>query len=96
MKDKSQLIASIDASLAKMKARTKKLFAKFVTKFCPKSLHNFNDKYPDLGAVKDDFLSIVKFVMLRLILIFAVIPAIVIGTIAFCAVKIKRLFKKGE
>lgn len=87
-------VQEVEFTFKKAKRTLRYLWALTVRKACPKSLRGFDKKYPNLGQLKNDMLSIIKFVFVKTALVFVVIPSIAIGAVVYSFKKLKSLFTK--
>lgn len=92
---RSQLLVDVENAYGSIKKFFSKLMDKSY-KYCPDVLKGFDTKYPELGKLKNDMLSVVKFAIVRITLVVVVIPAIVIGLGIFVVNKFVSLFRKKD
>ena len=90
---KSQLVNSIEFNVSLFKLRCKKILDKYVEKFCPETLKNFDEKYPQLGQYKKDVGRLAYLIVVKTTFVVIVLPIIVIVTLVE---SIKSLFRKGK
>ena len=90
---KSQLVDSIESNVSLFKLRCKKILDKYVEKFCPETLRNFDEKYPQLGQYKKDVGRLAYLIVVKTTFVVIVLPIIVIVTLVE---SIKSLFRKGK
>ena len=90
---KSQLVDSIESNVSLFKLRCKKILDKYVEKFCPETLKNFDEKYPQLGQYKKDVGRLAYLIVVKTTFVVIVLPVIVIVTLVE---SIKSLFRKGK
>ena len=90
---KSQLVNSIESNVSLFKLRCKKILDKYVEKFCPETLKNFDEKYPQLGQYKKDVGRLAYLIVVKTTFVVIVLPIIVIVTLVE---SIKSLFRKGK
>lgn len=87
---KSRLILDIDLNVTAFKRRCRLILLNAIRKCCPRTLRNFDKKYPQLGGFKKDVTRLAYLVVVKATLVVIVIPVIVLVTLVE---SIKYLFK---
>lgn len=91
---KSRLFMDIDSNVTSFKRRCRLIMCKLVRKLCPKTLRNFDKKYPQLASVKKDMSRLAYLLVVKTTLIVVVLPIVVIVTLIE---SVKYLFnRKGN
>lgn len=90
---KSGLMISIEKNVNVFKRRCRLILAKFIHRCCPKTLRNFDKKYPQLGNYKNDVMCIAHFITVKTTFVVIVLPIIVFFTVVE---SLKALFRKGK
>lgn len=93
---KNEWFVLLEEAFTSLKEKVCKALDWCLDKMCPTSLRDFNAKYPNLGALKDDMLSVIKFIAVRALLVVVVVPAILICTSTYLFKKVKGMFKKKD
>lgn len=91
---KSRLFIDIDSNITSFKRRCRLIMCRLVRKLCPKTLRNFDKKYPQLASVKKDMSRLAYLLVVKTTLIVVVLPIVVIVTLIE---SVKYLFnRKGN
>lgn len=90
---KSQLVASIESNVEAFKRRCREALDKYTEKYCPETLKNFDEKYPQLGQYKKDVGRLAYLIVVKTVFVVIVLPVVTLFTLVE---SIKYLFKKKE
>lgn len=91
---KSRLVLDIELNVTSFKRRCRLMLLKSIRKCCPRTLRNFDKKYPQLGGFKKDITRLAYLVVVKATFVVIVLPIIVLVTLVE---SIKYLFNcKGK
>lgn len=90
---RSQLLVDIELNVSSFKRKCRKIMCDYTRKLCPKSLRNFDKKYPQMAGFKKDIGRLAYLVVVKTVFVIIVLPVVTLFTLVE---SIKYLFKKKE
>lgn len=94
---RSQLLVEIDKALDAVYTAVEKTKQKISEKYLRDTLKGFNTKYPRLGQLKDDLMSVLYFMTIRVVGLFIVLPVCFFwATYEVSCTSLRKLFNKPK